>query len=246
MYKDRYHNSSFDSLYYFGINTITFGIPKDDPDDLDSYRIGPGLNWNTAYDITVYGYDKYGWMDVCQVAIDSAANTTEVKDVLVIDFGTQLDADGDVVDTMICSTGIIDEYAIELADGFDPSTVNCGDIVTLTINRDGQIEAARVIYSYVNDGEKVYAPAVLHQSTDTYFYGHFVEGDGENDRMIMNFGGTRTNQPIKTDLEDFYFRSYDFKKRKSVQVSPNDLAPGDYIVLKTNQSRIYSAITYKK
>lgn len=236
-------NQSFSSLYYVNSQTVVFGIPSDTPEKTDAYMVAPSLTWDGAYTITAYGYDEYGDTDAFEIPITSSNIGKSISNCIVLDKHKILNSDDTVVETLRCSFGMFEDFEIEFNDT-NQTNLKKGDLISLKVDYKGKIKTLTPIYSYVDEGEKLYSPSNLH--SDSNLHGYVVKIDKENKRIIMNLGGSRGYQPLRIDDDEIVVKKYSVRKNKCDLISINDIEPGDYLVMYSGGSSISSIIKYDK
>lgn len=236
-------NNSFSSLFYVNADTVIFGIPSDAPDNTEAYVISPSLRWDGAYTITAYGYDEYGDTDVFTIPIVSSTTGGSISNCIVLEKHSILNSDDEVINSLRCSFGMFEDFDIEIK-GNSVGDLKKGDLVNVSTDYMGRIKSVNPIYSWIDEGEKLYSPDNLH--SDSNLYGKVVKFDPKNKRIIMNLGGARTRQPLKVDYDEIVVKKYNVRRNSCDLISINDIAPGDYLIMYSAGSNITSIIKYDK
>lgn len=239
-------NSSFGHEYFLSSKSVVFGIPSDDPSNLEAYRTITSPSWDKDYTIEAYGYDEYNGADVIVLEVPVSTFKKSINDCLILGVSKMINSDDSVVGCVKTSFGLFEDLSIETVEGYDFSTLKKGDIVTLNINEEGKAESftrnAGRSYSWIDDGKKLYRPDNLH--IDGYQMGKVVKTDPDNERMMVVFDNTGKKVTVKLDFVDLVVKRYNTKKNICQVISTYNIEPGDYFVMYSGGSYAYTIIIF--
>lgn len=247
--KLRYYgqNKSFGHEYFVLGKTVIYAVPMDDPTNLDAYKTVIAPSWDKDYQVEAYAWDEYYGASAIIMEAEDSFFDKSIPDCLILGTGTMLGGDGTPVEYVDVSFKGFESLKVEIADGFDISEVNSGDIATIKINESGQLYSidrpTHRSYSFVKDGKTPSRPANLH--TDSIQRGTVIKADPVNEIFLAYLDNSGKPVAIKADYIDLIVRRYNIENRTCQMSSLYELEAGDFFVMYSGGSYSYCITVYE-
>ena len=241
-------NRSFNWRVFLDSEETLVWIIPDDIDNEAAFSIGTHAYFAhvETYTITPYNLDEYKFAPMVVVEEGEAYFNT-IKDTatlyIYLDTYTTMDTEGNEVQTIACSGGATGEVEFAVSESCTIPTLNRGDGIKISVNKNNMITHIERCYSMADLGKEIIPSNGFY--TTELMAGYVKRVDYTKQRFTVECGGEQT---LRNDVygsgTTFIVNRND--TRNTIETCGfNQIEIGDYVVIRTQHSRLYDVYIIK-